>query len=370
MQTQSLEIVVAQSGLVPTEADALKLSFSPMFDTANQWAARVETLTVTDVSQVREMKLARESRLALKEIRCNAERKRKELNESSQRRTKAVNGIYNVLEYLIVPLEDKLMAMEQFAERKESARLDEQMTQRKLALAHYGPVLLDDASIRNMAEEAFQVMLQGAELIAAAKVAAEMKALAEQKEREAAAQAERERVRVENERLKAEAAEKEAALAKEREAVEAARREAEAKAKAALKAQQDKARKEREAAMAKAREEQAARDAAAQVERQRLEDIAKAERDERQRVQRELQRVKDAEFAAAEKAKAEKDAIEAARQKAEAAPDKAKLEAFLKNLLNVEVPTMATAQGAAVMVGILADLSKFEFEAKQNILKL
>lgn len=364
---QSLEVVVSQSGLAPTEADHLKLSFTPLFDSANQWAARVDTLSVTSVEQVREMKLARESRLALKEIRCNAERKRKELNESSQRRTKAVNGIYNVLEYLIVPLEEKLMDMEQFAERKEATRLNEQLKQRKLALAHYGPVLLDDQAIRNMAEDAFQFMLEGAELLAAAKVAAEAKALAEQKEREAAALAERERVRLENERLRAEAAAKEAALAKEREAVEAARKEAEAKAKAALKAAQDKAKKEREEAMAKARSEQAARDAAMQAERQRLEELAKAERDERQRVQRVLQQVRDDEAAAAAKVRAEQAAVEAARRRAAAAPDKAKLEAYLAAILAVEVPEMGTTEGGNALHDILDRLNTMHARSMQNI---
>ena len=122
--------------------------------------------------------------------------------------------------------------------------------------------------------------------------------------------------------------------------------------------------------MAKAREEQANRDAAAQVERQRLEEIAKAERDERQRVQRELHALEVAKVEAACKAKAEKDVAEAARKKAEAAPDRIKLEKYLQALLNVEVPLMATTAGDQAMTGIMADLSKFEFEATQNILRL
>jgi hypothetical protein len=48
---------------------------------------------------------------------------RKSLKEESLKRGKAIDGYANVLKYLCEPIEDKLFEIEQYAERKEAARV-------------------------------------------------------------------------------------------------------------------------------------------------------------------------------------------------------------------------------------------------------
>ena len=54
--------------------------FNPLFLEAKEWVEKSKKIVITDDSQVDEMKLARESRLALKDIRCKVETKRKKEN--------------------------------------------------------------------------------------------------------------------------------------------------------------------------------------------------------------------------------------------------------------------------------------------------
>lgn len=116
--------VIIESGVEQSTASVLKEKFLPFFDQAEAWEAKAKMLVVTDVKQIREMKMAREARLALKEIRVNADKTRKTLKEDSLRYGKAVQGVYNVIEYLIAPIEKHLEQQEKFAEIQEQKRID------------------------------------------------------------------------------------------------------------------------------------------------------------------------------------------------------------------------------------------------------
>ncbi len=145
-------------------------------------AVLAKTLVVTNEIQTVIMKLGR---LHLPEKRLAIERTRKELKEQSLREGKAIDGIANVLQALIIPIEEYLGQQENFvqireAERAEAKRIEDE----------------------RLAEEA---------RIAAEKAEAE----------------ERIRIRLENERLRAEAEVREKVLKAEREAAEAAKAEAE-----------------------------------------------------------------------------------------------------------------------------------------------
>lgn len=120
--TNQLLQVITESGVEQTTAQSLQKAFEPFFAQANDWQEKAKGLVVTDESQTREMKMAREARLALKEIRVNADKTRKALKEDSLRYGKAVQEVYNVIEYLIVPIEKHLEEQEKFVERKEAER--------------------------------------------------------------------------------------------------------------------------------------------------------------------------------------------------------------------------------------------------------
>lgn len=176
-----------------------------------------QTLIVSDVNDRAGMKLARATRLSLREVRIAIEHRRKELGEHHLRETQRINSDAKALRDLIEPLELRLENQENFAEREATRIAEEKRTART------------------------------------------------------AAEAERARIeaqRVENERLKKEAAEREEAAKKERE-----------EAAAKLKAEQERAAKEKARAEADAKAEREALQRKADAEAKRIrEEAAERER--------------------------------------------------------------------------------------------
>jgi hypothetical protein len=375
----TFELVAAEQGITLAPADPIAVSFGAIFAQAADWKAKAETIRITDVSQVREMKLARETRLALKEIRVSADKKHKELKADILMRGKAIDGARNIVEALIKPIESHLLEQEQFAERKEQARKDALKAERVAALSPYADPQF--YALADMPEEAFAGLLGSSRIAHENKLAAAAKAEADRIAREQAEAAERERVRIENIRLKEEAAKREAELKAERErvelerlaAAEVARKEREAlEAKAREQAAQAareaaeaaaKAKAEREAVEAKARAEaeQAKREreaieAKARAEREAAEAAARKEREAREKLEREAaalkakQQAEEAARIAAEKA---------AAKKAAAAPDKEKIKALSARVRSIEVPELATDEGRAERTKIIEQIEKF-----------
>jgi hypothetical protein len=228
----------------------------------------VADIRVTDVSQTREMKLARESRLALREIRIKAERTRKELKADSLMRGKAIDGLYNVIEFLVAPLEKHLLEQEQFAERKEQARKDALRIHREEQLRPLGV----DTSVYVLAEmtdDAFNSLLVSSQIAHQAKVDAARKAEEERIARERADAVERQRIQAENARLKAEADAREKIARAERDKVAKLEQENRKLADAA-------ARKAREEIDAKRKAEADAAAAAAAPDMEKLRSFAKS----------------------------------------------------------------------------------------------
>ena len=312
-------------GLEPDTARSLREAFEGYFRQADEWRQKAMAIQITRHDQVREMKLARETRLALREIRINAEKARKRLKEDSLKKGKAIDGIYNMLAFAVEPLEKHLLEQEQFVERMEAERIARLKAEREEALIGIG-VDVSFYNLGEMEDTTFQQLLETHQIAFAARQEAAKKAEAERIERErqeaeerarreAEAAAERERLRAENERLAKEKAEAEAKAKAEREAAEKARLEAEAKARAAaLK--------------------------------------AKAEREAREKLEAEIRAKQEAE----EKAKQE--ALAAARAAA-AAPDREKLDAFAQAILALQVPELSTAAGEQIELPIREQVIKF-----------
>lgn len=257
--------VIQSSGLEKETSTQLETRFLPLFQQAREWKEKAETLVVTDVTQTDKMKQAREARLALKNIRVNADKVRKELKEDSLRYGKAVQGVYNVIEYLIAPIEKHLEDQEKFKERKEAEEREKVRQERAELCEPYQDFIPYGIDFGTMPEMEFNKLLSGAKMQYDAKIEEEKRLEAERLERERKEAEERERIKLENERLKKEAEERERVMAeerkkaeaekaaieeaarKEREAADAARKRIEAEAKAKLEAE----KKEREAAEAK-----------------------------------------------------------------------------------------------------------------------
>lgn len=341
--TQTVEAIairVPETGLSEEAAQSLKASFAGYFEKADEWRTKALAIHITDVSQTREMKLARETRLALREIRVDAEKTRKQLKEDSLRRGKAIDGIYNMLEFAIKPLEDHLHEQEKFVERAEAERKAKLAESRAHQLAAYD-VDCSLYQLGDISEDSFKTLLETNRLAHEARIETARKAEAERIAREKAEADERERIRVENTRLKQEAEKREAEIAAERRKQEAALQAEREKAEAARKAAEAKARAEREAVEKKARaeREKAAREAA---EAKARADAAEAALRAKQR---EEARVKEAEAKA--------------RASAARAPDKSKVLAFAKSVRALPTITAATDEGKATAAEIAEKVESF-----------
>ncbi len=160
------EIAKLVSGLEPTTADYIQGKFNLFFTQAKEWKIKAEALVVTDVDQVNEMKMAREGRLALKNIRVNANKTRQELKQDSIAYGRAVQSVYNVIEELITPIEKHLEKQEKYAELKKLEREAEIRVKRedyidKEGLREYIPYNID---LGTMVEDDYDKLIKGAEL--------------------------------------------------------------------------------------------------------------------------------------------------------------------------------------------------------------
>lgn len=336
METQEITIaqplvkILETSGIEKTKGQLVLDHFTSFFNQASEWEAKVKALVITDASQVREMKMAREGRLALRDIRLAADKTRKRLKEDSLRESNFIQSIYNIIEGTIAPLESELLEKEKYAENLEKERQAKLKAEREELLSPYVENT-DHYWLEGMSDADFDNLLSGAKMAYEARIEAERKAEADRIAREKAEAEERERIRLENERLKAKAEAREEEMRKEREAAEKALAEERAKAEAERKAAEEKARKEREEIECRAAEAKAKQEA-----------ILKAEREAREKLEAEKK-------AAEAKAEAERKAKALAEKKAAQAPDKEKLIAFVEILRKIENPLVSTPEANAIL---------------------
>ena len=301
--------------LAPATQNSLRDGFLKFFEQADEWRAKSMAIVVTDPEDKATMKQARDARLALKSIRVNADKTRKELKEESLRRGNAIQGVYNVLVDAIAPLEQHLENQEKYAERVLAQRQQALRDARTEAL--HGLNFTPPVDLATLTEQQFESMLQDAKDLDQLRRDREAR---EEQERQAAAEAaniERIRINNENARLKREAEVREEAARIEHEKAQAEK----AAAEAALKAEREAREKvEREAAELKAAEDR------------RL----------------------AAEQAAKEKAEAERIAAE---KKAAKAPDSKKLKLFATQLVSLPLPEMSTPEGNQIITKIRAEIA-------------
>jgi len=317
--------------LEPESALAIRGAFGVLFDQAAEWTRRARAIRVTSLDQKREMKLARESRLAVRDIRINAEHARKRLKADIVRRGKAIDGAANIIKDLLEPIEIHLLEQETFAERHEQARKSALRAAREEALRALGTDPTPFANLGETDEETWMSTLQAAKDAHAARL-------------EAAREAEA--VRVEAERI----------VAEKREAARAAAAREKADRELAARAQEELARvrAEQEAERAKAAAERAEADRVLAAERA----AAEQARAERERAEAELA-AQRARAAAERRAEEERQAAAAAEARAaELAPDREKLAALARALRALPVPVLASEAGQAVRPKVLEQIDR------------
>lgn len=314
--SNELQTVLAENEI--ENPQQLESVFSPLFQQAKEWEEKAKKIVVTSVDQEEAMQQAREARLALKNIRVEADKKRKEMKESILREGNAIQGMYNIIKFLIVPLEEYLEEQEKFAEREEEKRRLALKASREAELLKYG-VDIEYIKVEEMDDDVYQQFSSKAKAEHEAKIEAEKKAEEEQIAREKAEAEEQERTRKENEKLKKDAEEREKKLAIERKKLEAERKERE-KVEAELK--------------------------------RREEEKLQKEKEEKERLKREAEA----------KAKAEREA--------KLAPDKKKLEQLAVRIVEIELPSVKSKEAKQILIAVQELLGKTSNYIKEKTINL
>lgn len=161
MQNKLLE-VINQSGLEKTKSDTLLENFENFYEIASEWQAKANEIVVSDVSQVAEMKLARDGRLFLKDKRVSIEKTRKQLKESSLREGQAIDSIARMLTALIVPIEENLELKEKFKEFEEKRIKDALRQSRQDEVNEYREFVPHNIDLSDLTDIAFNTIKAGA----------------------------------------------------------------------------------------------------------------------------------------------------------------------------------------------------------------
>lgn len=241
--------VLEESQIEKTDAQIILDKFQGFITKASEWESVAKSIVVKDVSQTDDMAKAREARLALKDIRVEADKTRKALKERSLREGRAIDGIGNVIKALIVPLEEYLEKQEKFAENIEKERLAKLLDSRIAELSKY----VEDVSMYNvsdMSDEAFSNLISMLKEAYDRKQDAIKKAEEDKKEQDRIAEEKRLEMEKENDRLKAEAKEKDDKLEEERKEKAKLADELKKKEEAEAKEKADKEEKERQEKLA------------------------------------------------------------------------------------------------------------------------
>lgn len=332
-ENKDLVLIVKESGLETIQAKNILENFTSLFEQAKEWEVKARGIVVTDANQVLEMLEARQARLALKEIRVNAEKIRKDLKEKSLREGKAIDGIANVIKALVVPIEEHLERQEKYAENIEIERKAKVEAERALELSKY----VEDITLYNfkeMSSEVFESLL-GTLKKAFENKQAEERAIEELRVKELKdKEIENIRIRKENEVLKKEKEETDAHIKIENE-------EREATFKIEKDASEKKLAKEREEAATKLKAETNAK--------------LKLEEDAR-------------------KKKAEEDSIAKqiadADKQAKLAPEKDKLIAYAESIRTIKAPVELSKAGLEIVKEVEEKLLAISQDIKIKIKNL
>ena len=196
-------------------AVSLQTAFTPYFQKAKEIEKKAKALVVTSEDQLELMEQARQMRLALKAVRVDTEKIRKDMKGESLRKGKAIDGVANVIKFLVVPIEEHLQKQEDFAEMKkqEQARkiLEDKIS--KIESLGADPLMYN---LQTMDSNTYDSLIIGLGRQKQERIAVAKKEEEDRIAKEKSDALEQEKTKKENERLKKEAAEKEKIYLKEK----------------------------------------------------------------------------------------------------------------------------------------------------------
>jgi len=216
VKQNELQIAVEETGLEQTKVETLMNSFGKYFQEAKTIAQEARAIVVTKEDQTELMQQAKEKRLRLRDIRGEADRTRKNLKEQSLREGNAIQGAFNIIKALIIPVEEHLEKQEKYAILKEEARLEKRFSERAMNLAKYN---IDYAiyNFRDMTDEEFEYLLASVKTQYENRKEVEKTAELERVKAEEKLRKQQAEIQLENEALKKERDEQESKLKKENE---------------------------------------------------------------------------------------------------------------------------------------------------------
>lgn len=321
--------VIEKSGIAIQEGEEIKKSYQPFLIQLAEIHEQSGKINYEKPAQIDET-IARELRLKTVKIRTGASKLKDDRKRIYLLKGNLEQAAYNLIDASCKLAEEVFVSVEKAREIAEAKRKKELAAARQIKLEPYTDLLLYGSfDLENMSEEQFEKVLSGLENQRQFQIAEQKRIEQERIEKEK----EQERIRLENERLKKEAKERErkAEAERKRQADILAKQKAEAEEK--QKAIEEKARKEKEAIEAK----------------------LKAEHEERLRVEREVEAGKIAEQKAKE---AEEKARLLAEKRAQAAPDKVKLDEFMKSIESLKIPELKTDQAKEILANVQGLLDK------------
>ncbi len=346
MTTEISKLNPAEFGLKDDQAKNIEKAFMPKIIERNSLAVIYEELITGEITPELSVR-AKELRLKLVKVRTGIA-----AIHTTQKAFYLAAGRFcdawkNKETLPVEHMEEKLEGIEKYQENIEKERKAKIRAERVAELAKYdvdGSIIM----LSDMADDVWVNYLAGVKLQYEARKEAERKA---ESDRLAAIEAERQRQierDAENERLKKEREEMEAAQAAERKRMEAE------------KAKAEKARKDAEAKMM----------AQAKADRERIE----AERAKAEKAEAELREKREAEERTRKEAEARAIAEEKARiaemKKQAAAPDKVKLRGLANDIKNLPLPELKTAEAEAILLAVRTLLSKVNAYINSEINRL
>jgi len=167
---KNLNALIINSGLTEQKTKEITENLSVFFGMASEWSEKINDIIITDPKQVREMKVARESRLMLRGYRLDAEKIIKEKRDVLKEKMsddilfdKLLLNANKMIKATFENLETKLHEKEKFAERWEAEEKSKLRSERIIQLAEYS----NDVSIypvENMNIEQFEKLKNGLKL--------------------------------------------------------------------------------------------------------------------------------------------------------------------------------------------------------------
>lgn len=357
MNKNKVELIIEENQLDTKEKASIVNGFDGFESIAKEWQVKAKQIKVTSINDKEQIALAKEGRKFLKAKRIEIEKNRKAMKETALRKGQAIDAVARFLTSLLKPTEEYLYEQEKFAEIQETKRLDELEATRKEKLSKY----VEDVElfkVREMEDEAFD------------------KLLASQKR---SWEIEQEEVKkVEEERIAREKAEKIRQLRVSKfNTIANNIKTWDLEINVGLDVDSDSFDKDYEVLnkkVATAIKEVKSEKAKLEKEKQKLE----AEREKERIVNEkklEEERQKRLKIEAEQKAKEEeenrkREEEEEKKRVAQTAPDKEKLKALAKQLLDVEYPEVNTEEAKKVLAGVKELMQKVNVYIVTNVDKL